>query len=623
MTDDAQRQDAEADGGDAAGGGPKSGATSGADSGAASRSAPAPDPQAVARARAAAGLTPQRVENESAGDDHGILETVQSLVVAFVIAMTFRAFVTEGFVIPTGSMAPTLLGKHVRFEPPESGTDFAAGVDQTATGERIQRASAPSLGPEAYGSAVSGRPDLSIRAGDRILVHKSLYPFKGPDRFDVVVFKNPTDPNGPAGNYIKRLVGLPNEAIWLVDGDVFAAPADGGEDGALDASDFRVARKPLHVQQAVWQEIQHVDHVPPGGGGATSIADFAWYGGDDWSFDEADRTWRTDGSDASALDWDPRLRPIDDWAPYNQLGNAGFMDTFATSDVRVAATITPAEDGGRMVMRIDALDHRFEWILEGRTATVRMVHMDWVDLGNAEELARRWDAAIREHGRDLLRADRPARVECWHADQALSLHVNGREVARLEYDWTPRTRLEHATNAPATSDALDDLGELALRRPARQPMLALRIGGAPARIDRLDVDRDIHYRTHAIVGQPSSGTLRPMTVSSAADDNPAWPGVDPVRPNDLARATHPASVQILGPDHFFMCGDNSGASSDSRMWGHPHPIVAANIDAAPFVVHRSLLLGKAWVVYFPSPLPITSDGRFRYVPDAGRMRFIR
>ncbi len=28
--------------------------------------------------------------------------TLQSLIVAFVLAMTFRGFVTEGFVIPTG-----------------------------------------------------------------------------------------------------------------------------------------------------------------------------------------------------------------------------------------------------------------------------------------------------------------------------------------------------------------------------------------------------------------------------------------------------------------------------------------------------------------------------------------
>ena len=42
----------------------------------------------------------------------GIRETVESVVIAFVLAFLFRAFEAEAFVIPTGSMAPTLMGVH-------------------------------------------------------------------------------------------------------------------------------------------------------------------------------------------------------------------------------------------------------------------------------------------------------------------------------------------------------------------------------------------------------------------------------------------------------------------------------------------------------------------------------
>ena len=52
---------------------------------------------------------------------HAIKETISSLIVAFIFAFVFRGFVVEAFVIPTGSMAPTLLGKHMRFQSPESG----------------------------------------------------------------------------------------------------------------------------------------------------------------------------------------------------------------------------------------------------------------------------------------------------------------------------------------------------------------------------------------------------------------------------------------------------------------------------------------------------------------------
>ena len=71
-----------------------------------------------------------------------------------------------------------------------------------------------------------------------------------------------------------------------------------------------------------------------------------------------------------------------------------------------------------------------------------------------------------------------------------------------------------------------------------------------------------------------------------------------------------------------MCGDNSAASSDSRLWGNAHPLVAEQVDDSPFVVNRRLLLGKAWVVYFPAPLSISENGR-SFIPDFGQLRFIR
>ena len=94
------------------------------------------------------------------------------------------------------------------------------------------------------------------RMGDRVLVLKYLYAFSEPKRWDVVVFKNPTDPNGDAANFIKRLVGLPNEQLLMLDGDVFTAPL------GADRSQFAVARKPEHVQRAVWQEVHDSDFMP-------------------------------------------------------------------------------------------------------------------------------------------------------------------------------------------------------------------------------------------------------------------------------------------------------------------------------------------------------------------------
>ena len=54
--------------------------------------------------------------------------------------------------------------------------------------------------------------------GDRIFVNKCIYQFSPPKRWDVIVFKNP--PN-PQENYIKRLIALPEETVEIIDGDIY------------------------------------------------------------------------------------------------------------------------------------------------------------------------------------------------------------------------------------------------------------------------------------------------------------------------------------------------------------------------------------------------------------------
>src|SRR5690242_21075953 len=60
-------------------------------------------------------------------NEGSVKETVESILVAFILAFIFRAFVVEAFVIPTGSMAPTLYGAHMRFRCPDCGYSFDVG----------------------------------------------------------------------------------------------------------------------------------------------------------------------------------------------------------------------------------------------------------------------------------------------------------------------------------------------------------------------------------------------------------------------------------------------------------------------------------------------------------------
>jgi hypothetical protein len=72
-----------------------------------------------------------------------------------------------------------------------------------------------------------------------------------------------------------------------------------------------------------------------------------------------------------------------------------------------------------------------------------------------------------------------------------------------------------------------------------------------------------------------------------------------------------------------MLGDNSAASRDARQWGRPHAITLRTVgDAQPGVVPESLIVGKAWCVYFPAPISMRPGGT-DFIPDFGRVRFIR
>src|SRR2546421_4634553 len=69
-----------------------------------------------------------------------VKDTIESILVAFILAFIFRAFVVEAFVIPTGSMAPTLLGANMRFRCNDCGWRFTVNYGaQTVNGDVVIR----------------------------------------------------------------------------------------------------------------------------------------------------------------------------------------------------------------------------------------------------------------------------------------------------------------------------------------------------------------------------------------------------------------------------------------------------------------------------------------------------
>ncbi len=161
-------------------------------------------------------------------------EAVESIVIAIVLAFLFRAFLAEAFVIPTGSMAPTLQGRHKDIKCVECGYRYRVGdsLDEEAREGRVLSTTCPmcfrrqAMDPSSVAHY--------SHTGDRILVNKFAYeaPFGEPQRWDVIVFKFP---GNAKQNYIKRLVGLPGETIWIRHGDIFVEQA--GHVGASDCAE--------------------------------------------------------------------------------------------------------------------------------------------------------------------------------------------------------------------------------------------------------------------------------------------------------------------------------------------------------------------------------------------------
>ena len=59
-----------------------------------------------------------------------IRETIESVAIAFILAFLFRTFEAEAFVIPTGSMAPTLMGRHKDVVCPKCGYPYQVSASE-------------------------------------------------------------------------------------------------------------------------------------------------------------------------------------------------------------------------------------------------------------------------------------------------------------------------------------------------------------------------------------------------------------------------------------------------------------------------------------------------------------
>lgn len=522
----------------------------------------------------------------------GWRETVESIVVAFVLAFLFRTFEAEAFVIPTGSMAPTLYGQHRDIHCEKCGTRFAVGVSSgtapdaeirvdkhgslIAAGDRSQFAVCPNASCRFPNNVL----DREIFAGDRILVNKFTYELGDPERFDVAVFKFP---EGAKTNYIKRVVGLPGEELRLEGGDVKIRPLGSDEP-------FRIARKTPEKQRKLQLPVHDNDHpardLLAGGWPEAWAAE----SGSAWSADSDARSYRAD-PDALAPERDHWLR-YTNFAPTAENWNrvlAGepiasppmpqeVRDFYAYNGRLTARESDMAVSQGKLP-ELSSRDNGSKWVGDlTLNCTVEAMSPEGTLTLELVEGARRYRCQIdlktgsgafsyqHEQRRDdepfepagdsfetALKGTGEHDLSFANVDDRLCLWVDDRLVKSLEFNEGSRFE------------------------PPRQPVLVTErdrapVGiagrGAKLRVSHLRIERDIFYIDEGPGGQlDRDGAYRLRDVE---DDR---------------------------EDEFLMLGDNSPRSNDSRLWQSTH------------AVSRRLLIGRAFFIYWPHGVPFMNDGR--------------
>jgi signal peptidase I len=540
------------------------------------------------------------------------IDTLQGLLVAFVVAMIFRGFVLEGFFIPTGSMAPTLRGQHVRVRGEATGYAYDADAGPLFEGGAAATSRASIIDPMVTRQWPVGESEVGLlRAqsvgGDRVLTIKYLPWVFEPHRWDVPVFRNPPDPVGESMNYIKRLVGMPNEGLVLADGDVFTGPLGAPGDA------LRIQRKPEMVQRAVWQPVWRSDWGPVDPRRMEQALRKPWPGPalkpaaverSRWKTDDA-HAWTCSGDGETRLEFDLRAWPLTDWNAYNAWRR---VPEFPISDVRMRGAFEAASASKFSVsMEIVTRGLRIEaGVRPVSGALEAFALVQPVDGGEPTASKARSLGPAGASGSVLT-------LDVWHVDQKIWVFVGGSLQIELPYELdkdgtSPLERLQAVGIEPGRY-AQDPVST----RPKGPESLAWKLSGSALVARDLRIDRDLYYQPGMLLPGNQVVSNGPPVMGRAFACDPE----------------HPAQ---LGADDFLLLGDNSPASRDGRFWGRPHPILKNAIGfEKPFVVPRELLVGAAWCVYFPATYPLGTGLDMRdpaarapgIVPNFGSLRFIR
>ncbi len=367
-----------------------------------------------------------------------VANTFEWLITAFILAFVFRAFIMEAYRIPTGSMADTLMGAHFRLRCPQCGYKYNFGFIPERFGlptdtipsqdVPVGRTRCPSCGyyqnsDRKYQQAPE---KMAPSNGDRILVLKCIYQFFEPKQWDVIVFKDPTN---PTINFIKRLIGRPGETVEIIDGDVYI--------------NGQISRKPPKVQNELWRVVYNNDYQPirPAQG---------IFNGHIWRqpFDFAGSDWQFVKDNPALCGLESNPDKINYFAYDTSAGN-GFKADCPYNGLDRIGELPYCSD---LMTRFYVRTNLSQGCIGVSFSKYQTVYKGWVDFSGKMVISKISDNSetvlVDKQLTELTAADKPALLKFSNVDHELVLEY-GKDVLKADLGRTPDAAGQKKRHFPA------------------------------------------------------------------------------------------------------------------------------------------------------------------------------